>query len=83
MSGDQVQNALKLQRLKLFSRLEQDIFHEHTDRDCCKQPISEGDLMLLDGCFDNTSNISEKEKSSLHPFFRVTYVEKKLKSTND
>ena len=33
MSGDQVQNALKLQRLKLFSRLEQDIFHEHTDRD--------------------------------------------------
>ena len=65
MSGDQV-NALKLQRIKLFSRLEEDIFLEHTGSDCCKQLFSEGDLMLLDDCFDNTSDISIKEKSSLY-----------------
>ena len=52
MSGDQVQNALKLQRLKLFSHLDKEIFLEHTEQDCCKQQISEGDLMLLDNCFD-------------------------------
>ena len=66
MSGDQVQNALKLQRLKLFASLEEDIILEHTERDCCKQEISDGDLILLDDCFDNASDISVKEKSSLY-----------------
>lgn len=66
MSGDQVQNALKIQRIKLFSRLEEDIFLEHKERDCCTQLISEGELILLDDCFDNTSDISIKEKSSLY-----------------
>ena len=58
MSGGQVQNALKLQRIKLFSRLEEDIFLEHKERDCCTQLISEVELILLDDCFDNTSDIS-------------------------
>ena len=41
MSGDQVQYALKLQRLKLFSFLKEDVFIEHTESDCCKRLLSE------------------------------------------
>ena len=48
MSGDQVQNALKLQRIKLFSLLEGDIFLEHTESDCCKRLLSDEELILLD-----------------------------------
>lgn len=66
MSGDQVQNALKLQRLKLFSLLEGDVFIEHTESNCCKRLLSEEELILLDDCFDDTSNISIKEKSALY-----------------
>ena len=52
MSGDQVQNALKVQRIKLFSLLVADIFLEHTESDCCKRLLSDEELILLDGCFE-------------------------------
>lgn len=66
MSGDQVQNALKLQRIKLFSCLEENVYLEHTEKECCKQGLSEADLSSLDNCFENTSTISMNEKSALY-----------------
>jgi hypothetical protein len=42
MGADHVQNCLKLQRIKLFARLDSDnISLEHTESDCCKQDLSE------------------------------------------
>ena len=75
MSGGQVQNALKLQRLKLFSLLKEDDFIEHTESDCCKRLLSECELILLDDCFYDTSNISIKEKSAF--YFISGYICKK------
>ena len=38
MSGDQIENALKLQRIKLFSSLEGEI---HTENECCTRVLSD------------------------------------------
>ena len=66
MSAEHCQNALKLQRIKLFSRLEKDVFLEHTENDCCKQAITDKELEQLDSCLEDSSDISTKEKSTLY-----------------
>ena len=58
MSAEHCQNVLKLQRIKLFSRLEKDVLLEHTENDCCKQAITDKELEQLDSCFEDSSNIS-------------------------
>ena len=66
MSVEHCQNGLKLQRIKLFSRRDKDIFLEPTENDCCKQALNEKELEQLDSCFEDSSDISNKEKSTLY-----------------
>ena len=52
MSVEHVQNALKLQRIKLFSRLQCFEKLNHTEDDCCKEPLDENEQETLDNCFN-------------------------------
>ena len=66
MSAEHVQNCLKLQRLKPFSRLRNEIFLEHTENECCKQSLNDQELEELDNCFEGALDLSEIEWSSLY-----------------
>ena len=66
MSAQHVQNCLKLQRIKLFSRLRNEVFLEHTENECCKQSLNDQELEELDNCFEGASDLSEIERSSLY-----------------
>ena len=65
MSAEHCQNCLKLQRLKLYSRLENDISIDHTASECCSQPLNEEELDNLDN-FSEASKLNEIERSSLY-----------------
>ena len=65
MSAEHVQNCLKLQRIKLFSKLECFENMEHTEESCCKEPLGENELELMDTCFNAAANLNEIERSSL------------------
>ena len=56
MSADHVCNALKLQRIKLFSRIDVFDIAWHTESNCCSTPLSEEGLESLNDCFQLTNN---------------------------
>ena len=68
ISTEQVMNSLKLERIKLFSKLDV-IFEEEDDveHSCCDFDLheSEEDLEILSNCFTESSILSVIEKSSL------------------
>ena len=68
ISAEQVFNSLKLQRIKLFSKL--DIYVENDDviDDCCMLNLkdSESDLELIESCFEEASTLNVIEKSTLY-----------------
>ena len=72
MSAEHVQNCLKLQRIKLFSKLECFENMGHTEESCCKEPLGENELELMDICFIAAANLNEIERSSL--YFISDYV---------
>ena len=64
----QVVSSVKLRRLKLYSQLEIEVEEDWLGDDCCSRDLvdSEADLDLIDGCFAETENITESEKSALY-----------------
>ena len=67
--AEQVISSVKLQRLNLYSRLEIEVDDDDWfEDDCCNDDIvdNEHDLDLIDGCFADTENLTESEKSALY-----------------
>lgn len=60
IGAKQVINSVKLQRLKLYSKLDVDSFECCIIDDCCTIDLkeSEVDLDLIDNCFADASNLS-------------------------
>ena len=67
-SAEQVVNSLKLQGIKLFSKLDIHITDDDIDNDCCSFDLkdSESDLVLIENCFEEASNLNNTEKSILY-----------------
>ena len=69
IGAEQVINSVKLQRLKLYTKLDVDIdSNDSVIDDCCTFDLldSEQDLDLIDGCFADTENLTVSERSSLY-----------------
>ena len=66
MSAEHVQNCLKLQRIKLFSRLNYFVKLDHTENSCCKEPLNENEIDQLDNCFSEATDLNEIERSTLY-----------------
>lgn len=68
ISAEQVINGLQLQRIKLFSQLDIHATNEIISNDCCNYELndSEEDLNCLSKCFDEASDLSAIEKSTLY-----------------
>ena len=65
----QVISSIKLQRLKLYSRLQiEEVDDDWYSDDCCTYELidNEADLYIIDGCFTSTENLSESERSALY-----------------
>jgi hypothetical protein len=67
ISAEQVISSLQLQRLRLFSKLNIHV-EEDVENDCCSIDLhdSKDDLELLENCFEEASNLSTLEKSTLY-----------------
>ena len=59
---------MKLQRLKLYSKLDVENIEDDVIDDCCLENLedSEQDLELIVGCLADASNLSVTEKSTLY-----------------
>ena len=66
ISVDQVQNALHLQRLKLFAKLEIEQQEFHQKKECCSAEFTEDELICMDNCFEDASNLTANEKATLY-----------------
>ena len=66
MSVDHVCNALKLQRIKLFSRIDVLDTVWHTESNCCSTPLSEEELESLNDGFQSTNNVTEIDRSTVY-----------------
>ena len=66
--GAEVINSVKLHRLRLYSKLEIDVSYEDSDNTYCSFELedSEEDLDLINSCFEDSSNLSITEKSTLY-----------------
>ena len=64
----QVINSIKLQRLKLYAKLDIQNNEDDVKDDCCLYELhdSEGDLELIESCFAESSSLSVTEKSTLY-----------------
>ena len=68
ISLDQLLNGLRLQRLKLFKRLNFEASNVHKKDTCCTEPFTEKELSCLDECFESVSNLTDVERGT------VTYI---------
>ena len=68
IGAEQVINSVKLQRLKLYSKLDVEINDDWVADDCCTVDLidSEPDLDLIEGCFADTETLTVTEKSALY-----------------
>ena len=66
----------RLQRLKLFDKLEINSKSVHVKKkDCCSAPLNNEEVEMLDECFELVGSLTEIERSSL--YFIAGYVAKK------
>ena len=79
IGAEQVINSMKLQRLKLYAKLDLDANNltDNVTDDCCTVDLidSEPDLDLIDGCLAETENLTVTEKSSLYIYGYVVFKE--------
>ena len=68
ISIDQVLNGLRLQRLKLFKKLDFEPSNQHVKDTCCSEPFSENELACLDDYFGISSELTDVERGT------VTYI---------
>ena len=58
-------SSLHLQRLKLFKKLSIEPSGVHQE-ECCEKPLDDNELECLDTCFEDSSELSDLEKSTLY-----------------
>ena len=63
ISVDQVLSSLHLQHLKLFKKLSIEPSGIH-QKECCEKPLDDNELECLDTCFEDSSELSDLEKST-------------------
>ena len=78
ISAEQVINSLRLQRIKLYNKLDIDGEKNLIENDCCEDPIvSEEDFLLIEKSFEGASDLNEIEKTTLYYICGyVTFKEK-------
>ena len=59
-------SSLKLQRIKLFSKLNLLQAVPHNVRDCCSEPLFDSEIELLDSCFSVVHKLEVVERSSIY-----------------
>ena len=59
-------HLLKLQRIKLFSKIDKLETIWHAGKACCQQPLSEEEMELLNDCFDLASSVNDIDRSSVY-----------------
>ena len=83
MGTEQVCNALKLQRIKLFSKIDTLESIWHTDNACCQTSLSDEEMELLNDCFNSASSINEIDRSSAYYIAGYVCHKENLLSTSD
>ena len=66
MCTDQVCNALQLQSIQLFSKIDTLETIWHSGKACWQQPLSEEEMELLSDCFDLASSVNDIDRSSVY-----------------
>ena len=82
ISLDQVLSSLDLQRLKLFKKLSIEPSSVHQKEECCEKPLDDNELECLDTCFEDSSELSDLEKSTLYYIAMILPVSTKLHFVN-
>ena len=67
ISAEQVINSLKLQRIKLFSKLDIQVENDDIVNGCCTFDLkdSEQDLEIIEACFEGASALAGLSKSQV------------------
>ena len=68
ISSEQVINSVKLQRIKLYAKLDIQTDGDDIVDDCCLCDLQdrEHDLELIEGCFEDSASLTLTEKSTLY-----------------
>ena len=66
MSADHVCNALKLQRIKLFTKINVMDHVCHAESNGRTKPLSDEELEALNGCFESTSDLTDTDRSTVY-----------------
>ena len=64
--SSEIKSSFKLQRIKLFAKLNLLQAVPHNVRNCCSEPLSESEIELLDSCFSGVHKLEVVEKSSIY-----------------
>ena len=62
----QVFNGLSFQRIKLFHKLEVEKQSAHENDQCCTMDITDSELDMIDACFQDATDLTVIERSSLY-----------------
>ena len=66
ISALQVFNGLSFQRIKLFHKLEVEKQSAHENDQCCTMDITDSELDMIDACFQDATELTVIERSSLY-----------------
>ena len=64
ISFDQVLNGLRLQRLKLFKKLNFELSSLHTEDECCTSDFTEQELECFYECFEKVNALTDVERAT-------------------
>ena len=83
ISIDQVLPSLRLQHLKLFTKLSSDPANIHESESCCKTSLAETKPDCLDNCFEMSSKLTESKKSTFYYIWEYITHKKGLVTLED
>ena len=61
ISVDQDLNGIRLRRIILFKTLSFESTNEHVEDGCCKEGLTENELMFIEECLDRVCNLTNVE----------------------
>lgn len=65
-------NGLRIQRLRLFDKLEFEASDDHFQDSCCTEDLNEDEKDMIDQCYNGASKLDEDERAKL--FYISGYV---------
>ena len=78
ISVEEVINGLRIQRIKLFDKLNFEASDEHYQDACCTEDLTDEEKELMDLCYEGASKLDEDERAKLfHIAGYVTFKERK------